>query len=99
MAEVSKEDFHAHRKFIYKNPHFEFIEMEMSAVFDGIIFHLSSVFDYLSHITCYICKKDKSNTVYWTKLAKAARGKDNEIACLPITRVIDKLDREFITHL
>ncbi len=100
FAKATEKDFDAIRNFIKGNPYFHYAEIEMSSIFDSIIFHLSSVFDYLSHITCYICKKkDKANTVYWTKLAKAARGKENELHALPIAAVIDRLDREFVGHL
>lgn len=100
FAKATEKDFNAIRNIFMGNPYFHYAEMEMSSIFDSIIFHLSSVFDYLSHIICYICKKkDKANTVYWTKLAKAARGKENELNAIPIAGIIDRVDREFVAHL
>jgi hypothetical protein len=82
-----------------RNPYFDKVELELSSVFDNIIFQLSSVFDYLSHLICYICKTNKSDTVYWTKLARLAYGKGNEFANLNIKRVIAELDNKIVGKL
>jgi len=99
LLELLKKDSQKFDGFIMGNPFFERIEAELSSIFDGIIFNITSVFDYFSHIICYICKSDKQSTVYWNKLAKLARGKDNEIGKLKIATVIDDLDRKFIGRL
>ncbi len=85
--------------FLLGNPHFDKVELELSSVFDSIIFQLSSVFDYLSHLLCYICKKDKSNTLYWTKLASSVRDKNNELYKLPIAKTIYQIDNDFVGRL
>lgn len=79
------------------NPYFEKVELELSSIFDSIIFHLSSVFDYLSHALCYIYFSNKENTLYWTKLAKKVRGdlKDKFLFCARL----DEIDRRFVGHL
>lgn len=81
------------------NPYFDKVELELSSVFDNIIFQLSSVFDYLSHMICYICKTQKSKTVYWTKLALSARGQGNEFSELSIKNVIVEMDKSFVGRL
>jgi hypothetical protein len=81
------------------NPYFEKIEVELSSIFDNIIFQVSSMFDYLSHISCYILFKNKSKTFYWSKLAKAARGEDNEFANVEMKKIIDSIDRRFVGKL
>jgi hypothetical protein len=81
------------------NPYFDKIEVELSSLFDNIIFQISSVFDYLSHIVCYILFKDKLNTLYWTKLAKAARGQNNQFECDSMKQIIDSIDRRFVGKL
>lgn len=81
------------------NPYFDKIEIELSSIFDNIIFQVSSMFDYLSHIICYILLKDKSNTLYWTKLAKASRGLNNDFTNTEMKSVIDKIDRRFVGRL
>lgn len=83
--------------FPFKNPFLDKIETELSSIFDSIIFHLSSVFDYLSHAICYMYFTQKQNTLYWTKLSKKVRGdfKDKFFFC----DVLDKIDRRFVGHL
>lgn len=81
------------------NPHFEQIEVELSSIFDNIIFQLSSVFDYLSHMICYISRTDKSRTVYWTKLARICRGQNNDFDGEKVRQIIDEVDRTYVGKL
>jgi hypothetical protein len=85
--------------YLFTNPHFDQLEVELSSLFDNIIFQLASMFDYISHIICYISFKNKSNTVYWTKLRKFARGKNNDLKDEELKSVIDKVDRRFVGRL
>lgn len=81
------------------NPHFDAIEVEISSIFDNIIFQLSSVFDYLSHMICYISQTNKVKTGYWTKLAKICRDKNSDFNGESVRRIIDFEDRFFIGRL
>lgn len=90
---------HYVNSFPMGNPFFDKVELELSSVFDNIIFQVSSVFDYLSHIVSYLIFKDKSKTVYWTKLAKCSRGQNNELANDEIKKIIDNVDRRFAGRL
>ncbi len=99
LLKLSKEDPNKIYGFILGNPYFQKIEVETSSIFDSIIFHLSSIFDYLSHTICYICKRNKSETVYWTKLVRSAQGKNNEICELKISEVLDGIHRKFVSGL
>jgi hypothetical protein len=81
------------------NPFFDKVELELSSIFDNIIFQVSSVFDYLAHITCYIVFKNKSASLYWTKLAKAARKSDNEFCNAAMRKIVDEVDRRFVARL
>ena len=85
--------------FVYRNPYFEKIEQELSSIFDNIIFHVSSVFDYISHIICYIAFKNKSNTLYWSKLTRSARGQNNQLTNEEIKKIVDIVDRRFVNKL
>ncbi len=85
--------------FPFENPYFQKVQLEVSSVFDNIVFQLSSVFDYLSHLICYVCKKDKSDTLYWTKLAKSANDTKNEFSNLDIRKTITEVDRDFVKRL
>jgi len=83
--------------FFPSNPHFDKIENELSAIFDSIIFHLASVFDYLSHSVSYMFFENKQRTSYWTAMSKKARGdfKGKYVFC----EVFDKIDRRFVGRL
>ena len=85
--------------FVFGNPYFDKVELELSSVFDNLIFQLSSVFDYISHLICYICKTNKSKTLYWTKLASSAYGHSNEFSNLEISKIIKELDNSFVGRL
>ena len=99
LQQIHQKNSHLFNAFPRGNPHFEKVELELSSVFDSIVFQLSSVFDYLSHLICYICKKDKSKTLYWTKLASAAFGQNNEFSNLDIRKIITILDSGFVGKL
>jgi hypothetical protein len=99
LQDLHKNDPKLFNAFPMGNPYFDKVELELSSVFDSIIFQLSSVFDYMSHTLCYICKTNKSDTLYWTKLASSVRDKNNEFSKLDIAKVIDSMDREFIGKL
>jgi hypothetical protein len=86
-------------QFLSANPVFERYEQEISCIFDSIIFHLVSVFDYLSTLINYICGKEDQNTLMWTQLAKSVRDKKNVYSRKSIARLIDELDRNFVTRL
>lgn len=81
------------------NPHLHSTILDITSVFDSIIFQMVSVFDYFSHYISYIILKNKQNTLYWTKLAKASYGKDNEISKLQIKEVIKSADNKFVGRL
>jgi hypothetical protein len=99
LQELHTNDPQKFNAFPLGNPYFEKVDLEISSVFDNIVFQLSSVFDYLSHLICYICKTDKSKTLYWTKLAASAHGKDNEFSNLEIRKVIAELDNKIVGKL
>ncbi len=99
LQELHKNNPQLLNAFPLDNPYFDKVERELSSVFDSIIFHLSSVFDYLSHFLCYICKRNKSDALYWTKLALSVEDKNNEFYKLRIAKIIDDIDREFVGRL
>lgn len=97
LSELKRKETHI--TYPFGNPHIDKVELEISSIFDSIIFHLSSVFDYLSHFICYICHNNKSNTFYWTSLANSARGTGNEISQLEMKTVIVSVDKKFVGKL
>jgi len=80
-------------------PYTSKMNLMTSSIFDSIIFHSVSIFDYLSHYISYIISPNKCNTLYWTKLAKSAYGKDNYISKRPIKEVIKQVDDYLVKKL
>jgi hypothetical protein len=99
LQDIQQEDPRKLSSFIMGNPYFEKVELEISSVFDSIVFQLSSVFDYISHLICYICKNNKTQTLYWTKLASSAYGQNNEFSELEIRKTIMLVDSNFVGRL
>lgn len=72
-------------------------EYELSSLFDSIIFHTISAFDYLGNLIGFILLN--KNKLKWTSLAKSSRDKNNLIGKNNIGNLIDRKDREFVGRL
>lgn len=98
LENVLKENRNALQEVVPgRNPHLVRVETELSSVFDTIVFHLSSVFDYLSHSICYMYFTNKEKTDYWMKLVRKTRGdlKGEFEFC----NVMDEIDKRFVGPL
>ncbi|MGB2525780.1 MULTISPECIES: hypothetical protein [Flagellimonas] len=82
-----------------KNPVAGKIEEELAAIFDSLVYHLNTSFDYLAHITSYICLKKIKKTVYWSGLRNYAKAKGNEISTLWIKETIVRVNDDFVSKL
>ncbi|WP_299051762.1 hypothetical protein [uncultured Polaribacter sp.] len=78
--------------------HFERRKSDISSIFDSVIFHIISAFDYVSNLVAFLSIKGEHN-YKWTKLARAVRDKNNYLSKLNFSETIDKLDREFVGQL
>ncbi len=77
--------------------HFDSRMKDVSALFDSVIFHVISAFDYVSNLVCFITLKGEKN-FKWTKLARSVRG-DSKLSKVNFTKLIDDLDRVFVGQL
>lgn len=77
--------------------HFLNREKDISALFDSIIFHAVSAFDYVGNLIGFIVSN--KNKLKWTQLAKSSRDEKNEIGKTTISNLIDNLDRSFVGRL
>ena len=78
--------------------HFSDRKTDISALFDSVIFHIISAFDYVSILVSYVCiHNDKK--LKWTNLAKSSRDEKNPFSKLSAGKLINTLDREFIGRL
>lgn len=101
IEERIKNDPDRYTKLIFpkKHPDFEYAEKEVSAIFDSIVFHLASIFDYVSILINFICISDKDQTPQWTSISKAARDAKNPLSKRAIAGIIDYLNKEFVIKL
>lgn len=78
--------------------HFENRKSDISSLFDSVVFHIISAFDYASNLVGYLSLKNQQK-VKWTKLAKSVRDQQNELSRTNFSKLIDDLDRTFIGRL
>ncbi len=83
----------------YKTPFPAYeISIRQNCLFDSIIFHTASLFDYFSCFIWYIIGNEKSEKKLWNSLVKSVRH-DNKIEKSQIGALIDSFDREWICKL
>lgn len=84
----------------YKNPFTrDEIPIRQNCLFDSLVFHTASLFDYFSCFIWYIIEnKANANKCLWTKLSNLAR--NNEIIKnSTIGKLIDDFDREWVRKM
>jgi hypothetical protein len=81
------------------NPYFDLYQKEVSSILDSVIYHISSIFDYISTLTNFISGVNKDDTMMWTQLAKSVRDKNNKFSQREFASTIDLTDREFVDKL
>ena len=85
--------------FYPQNPNFEIAERKASFIFDSIVFHTASIFDYVSILITFLSIKDRDQTLHWSKIASSARKDDHELYKKLVAKTIDRIDRDFVTRL
>lgn len=78
--------------------HFAHRKSDISALFDSIIFHIISAFDYVSILVSYVCLQGDKK-LKWTNLAKSSRDQKNPFAKTTFSNLIDDLDKTFVGRL
>jgi hypothetical protein len=81
------------------NPYIDIYQKEVSSILDSIVYHISSVFDYISTLTNYISGVNKEDTLMWTQLAKSVRDEKNNFSKRKFASTIDSIDRDFVSKL
>jgi hypothetical protein len=82
--------------FINGNPHFERAEDEIMALYDSVIFHLSSSFDYLSMLVNFIFGANKNDKIKWIQLHRSCSDENNEMSKKGFAKEIISAHRSFI---
>lgn len=85
--------------FFDKPPHIKRYEKELSAFVDSIIFHLSSIFDYLTLLIIYTCYHQKDKRFKWIQLNRSCNDKSNIFSEKKISTLITKCHNEYVAKL
>jgi hypothetical protein len=72
-------------------------EQQMS-LFDSIIFHLSSLFDYFGNLVGFICSETNKLNLKWNSICKSCSDKKNNLSKSPVSEIIINLHRNFVDH-
>lgn len=83
--------------FIMGNPHFDMAADEMMSIYDSIIFHLSSCFDYLAMLTQFVFGKNPEAKLQWITLVKHCHNTESEFSKRKFVENIKKVDSEFVS--
>ncbi len=78
--------------------YFENRKSDISALFDSIIFHTISAFDYVSNLVAFLSLKNHKK-LKWNELAQSVRDPKNELYDSTFSKLIDQLDRNFVGRL
>ncbi|MFC2138305.1 hypothetical protein ACFLTE_09030 [Bacteroidota bacterium] len=86
--------------YVYpSHPLVDHCENEITAIFDSIIFHLASIYDYLSAIVNFIINKKDQSITKWSQLTKACRDTSNMYSKKSISKIIIEEDKKFVNKL
>lgn len=83
--------------FIGGNPHFESASQEIMALFDSIIFHLSSSFDYLAMLTQFIFGNNPQTKLDWITLVKHCHNKESNYSNRKFAENIKSVNADFVS--
>ena len=81
------------------HPLFDQYQEEISSLFDGFIYHLTSIFDYIGNITNYMFGEKKQEPMNWNSLAKSSRDINTLFGKASFAETIKEIDRQFTTKL
>jgi hypothetical protein len=65
-------------------------------LFDSIIFHSISLFDYLGNLIDYVCSSKKQMNLKWNGVVRSIRDKANSMFQSPASEIILSLNNEFV---
>ena len=83
--------------FIMGNPHFEIAADEIMSIYDSVIFHLSSSFDYVAMLMQFVFGKNPQSKLQWITLSKHCYSPTSEFSKRGFTENIKTVDRNFVS--
>lgn len=97
FEEMLKKDPKVFSGFVSGNPHFELAADEMMGIYDSIIFHLSSSFDYLAMLIQFVFGENPEKKLQWITLAKLCYSKNSEYQKRVFKENVKTVNREFVS--
>jgi hypothetical protein len=82
-----------------KHREYSYAERQISALFDSVIYHLSSIYDYMSIFINFICIKDRDKTPKWTQMCQIARQSPQILRNEKMAEVILVLAQDLVSKL
>ena len=80
------------------HPLFDYCEKEVTAIFESIVFHLASVYDFVSTIISFICNNKNESISKWSNLQRACRQKES-LKNKDISKIILDEHNKFVNPL
>jgi hypothetical protein len=97
FEKMLKEEPTVFNGFIMGNPHFEMASDEIMALYDSIVFHLSSCFDYLAMLTQFVFGKNPESKLQWITLVKHCHNFQSEFSKKKFIQNIKTVDADFVS--
>lgn len=97
FSEMLKNDPQIFNGFYSGNPYFEFAADEIMGIYDSIIFHLSSSFDYLAMLIQFVFGENHQKKLQWITLAKLCYSNNSEFQKRIFKENIQNVDRDFVS--
>jgi|SRR5690554_543710 len=97
FSEMLKNDPQVFNGFISGNPYFEYAADEVMGIYDSIIFHLSSSFDYLAMLIQFVFGDNPQKKLQWIALARLCYSKESEYEKRIFKENIQNVDRDFVS--
>ncbi|OJW80178.1 MAG: hypothetical protein BGO69_13185 [Bacteroidetes bacterium 46-16] len=97
FAQMLKNDPKVFDGFLMGNPHFEFAADEIMAIYDSIIFHLSSSFDYLAMLVQFVFGKNPQENLQWITLVKHCYSNVSDFNDRKFKENVRNVDRDFVS--
>jgi hypothetical protein len=83
--------------FIMGNPYFERASDEIMGIFDSVIFHISSSFDYIAMLMQFVFGNNPQSKLQWITLSKHCYNKSSEFSGKGFTEYIKDVNRDFVS--
>ena len=97
FSEMLKNNPKVFEGFFMGNPYFDRAADEMMSIYDSVIFHLSSSFDYLAMLVQFVFGQNPQKNLQWITMVKFCYSEDSDFTNKKFRDNIKKVDNEFVS--